>query len=75
MRKFRQLRTAFTLSVLMGMGMAVSAPQLNAATSNDQSSAVHCALAQRALATAIALGADDATIAYLQGLVTEFCGS
>ena len=69
MRKFRRLRSAVALSVLMGVGLAISAPKANAAQSPRR-----CALAQQLLADYQAAGGSDpAIIAYLQQLVTLAC--
>jgi hypothetical protein len=77
MRNLRQLRMAFTLSVLIGAGMVTFSPNLNAAIpGSPQSIAVRCALLQRAINAATAVfGADSDLVAYLEAQYAAYCGA
>jgi hypothetical protein len=74
MRNFRQLRSAFALSMLIGAGMLASGPTLHAAGPSDKSVSVRCALLARAIAaTTAVLGADSSIVADLQAQYNQYC--
>lgn len=74
MKNFRQLGSAFALSMLIGAGMVTFGPTLHAAGPSDRSVQVRCALLQRAIDSATRVfGADSDLAVYLQGLYDASC--
>jgi hypothetical protein len=73
MRKLRKLGTAMALSAFIGAGMITFSTTVHAQGS-DRSTAVRCALLQRAIDAATAtLGADSELVIYLQGQYAALC--
>jgi hypothetical protein len=67
MRQLRKVGSALVLAGFVATGMFASSAQLQAAgPGGGNSQEVHCRLLQRAIDTAIALGADADLIAFLQ---------
>jgi hypothetical protein len=73
MRKLRKVGTAMALSAFIGAGMITFSTTVHAQGSG-RSTAVRCALLQRAIDAAIAtFGADSQLVIYLQGEYATYC--